>query len=441
MTEGKGNEEKWYYTFLPYNMAGGGTSNLIPLFMAQSLKASVAEVGIVSAITSIASVPANILWGNLSDITKKRKPFILIGFFGMAAALALMGLSTTVSDYYLANFLLGLLAAAVAPVGTVLVLESFPKSEWGRRLGDFSKVGGIGWVIGLILGIIWLMVFTGDSQELSMRALFLLSSGLCLVAMFLAIKWVKEPEQTIDRRQVSPEDFDNVHLNIVERARYLPQRVMYTLQVSSKNLRLCNFSVPLQKYYIIVFLAFCGFLSFYVALPIFLSEYVGLNNANVFIVYLASSVTSALTYGWMGRLIGAKGGKRIQAMCFVGRIMIFPSFFLVTMIGLPSSSLFIVLLVLHAGAGLCWAGLSVAGHAIVGKMAYKEFRTQSLGMYNAVQGVATITGSLVGGFVATWFGYEVLFVLASGFIILSLAMLLLTDVDKEPAEMERQPTD
>jgi hypothetical protein len=43
----------------------------------------------------------------------------------------------------LANFMLGLLATAAAPVGTVLILESFKKEEWAKRLGDFSKVGGI----------------------------------------------------------------------------------------------------------------------------------------------------------------------------------------------------------------------------------------------------------------------------------------------------------
>jgi len=431
MSERKPSDERWYYTFLPYNIAGGSTSNLIPLFMAQSLKASVAEVGIVSAITSMASVPANILWGNLSDMTKRRKPYILMGFLGMALALIMMGIATTLPEYFIANFLMGLLAAAVAPVGTVLVLECFPRSEWGKRLGDFSKVGGIGWVVGLVLGIIWLMVFKGDGQEMAMRALFLVSALLCLVAMFLAIKWVPESTEKINRHEVDPADIDHAHLHMVERMRYLPHRVMYVAQGSAKNLKLRNFSPLLKRYYIIVFLAFCGFLSFYVALPIFLYKQVGLDNAEVFIVYLASSIASALTYGAMGRQIGAKGGKRIQTICFGARILIFPSFFLVTAISLPFPALFATLLILHACAGLCWAGLSVAGNSIVGKLAYKEFRTQSLGMYNSIQGLATIVGSLLGGFVAALFGYEVVFLMASAFIAIALALLIGTDVDQE----------
>ncbi|QLH74692.1 MAG: MFS transporter [Methanomassiliicoccales archaeon] len=429
MLSGGSKDERWYYTFLPYNISGGSTSNLIPLFMAQSLKASVAEVSIVSAITSLASVPANIFWGNLSDITKKRKVFILMGFLGMALALIMMGLSTTLPQYYLANFLMGLLAAAVAPVGTVLVLESFHKNEWGRRLGDFSKVGGIGWVIGLIIGTIWLMVFDGDDQDMPMRALFFLSAILSLAAMVLAMRWVPEPQRKLDRSSVDPEDFDNVLVNIVERARYLPHRLMYTLEVSRKNLRARNFSPTLRRYYVVVFLAFTGFLSFYVALPIFLYEEVGLENSRVFIVYMASSIASALSYGIMGKVIKKKGGKKVQAFCFAARIFIFPSFFLVTLFDLSPTMLLASLLVLHAGAGLCWAGLSVAGHEIVGELSFKETRTQSLGLYNAIQGIATIAGSLIGGLVAAVFGYEVLFVMASGFIVLALSLLLMTDID------------
>jgi MFS family permease len=424
------SDEKWYYTFLPYNIAGGSTSNLIPLFVAQTLKASVAEVGIVSAVTSLASVPANILWGNLSDITKKRKPFILMGFLGMALALMLMGLSTTLPQYYLANFLMGLLSAAIAPVGTVLVLESFHKTEWGKRLGDFSKVGGIGWVIGLVIGIVWLMIFDGNGQDLSMRALFLLSSILCLVAMVLALRWVPEPKENLKRGSIDPSDFDNVSLNMIEKARYLPHRILYTLEVSRNNLKLRNFSPTLKAYYLVIFLAFTGFLTFYVALPIYLYKEVGLANADVFIVYLASSIASALTYGWMGRTIGRKGGKTVQAVCFAARILIFPAFFIVTMIDMPSSVLFGSLLVLHAGAGLCWAGLSVAGNAIVGDLAPKEFRTQSLGIYNSIHGIGTIVGSLVGGFAAAAFGYGFVFALASGFVLMALILLLAIDLKK-----------
>ncbi|HEY3421205.1 MAG TPA: MFS transporter [Methanomassiliicoccales archaeon] len=429
-------DEKWYYTFLPYNIAGGSTNPIIPLFVTEGLKGTVGQVGIVSAITSLAAVPANILWGNLSDTMQKRKPFVIMGFLGMGLALMLMGLSTSIPQYYLANFMLGLLAAAVAPVGTVLVLESFEKKDWAKRLGDFSKVGGLGWVVGLLIGTVWLMLLNGSDGENSTRALFLLAAVLCLVSTVLAFRWVPEPKDKIRRECIDPDDLEHAHAHIIERARYLPQRVTFVAKVSAKNLKLANFPANLKRYYLVTFLAFFGFLSFYVAFPIFLSQYVGLKDTDIFIIYIASSVASVLTYALVGRLIGSIGGKKIQAVAFALRIFIFPAFFAVTMLNLPFPALFAAMLVLHALAGLCWAGISVSGNALVSKMSYRDFRTQSLGMYSSIQGVASIFGSLLGGFIAQYYGYQTEFLMASGFVLAGLVLLLLTNVDNVPGDDE-----
>ncbi|WP_061951338.1 hypothetical protein [Acidiplasma cupricumulans] len=53
---------------------------LIPLFIVVYLHSNVVFVGLVTSISSMASVPALIMWGDLSDKFKKRKIFILIGF-------------------------------------------------------------------------------------------------------------------------------------------------------------------------------------------------------------------------------------------------------------------------------------------------------------------------------------------------------------------------
>ncbi len=96
------NGQKWFYAYLPNGMAGGATSPLIPLFT-RILGGSVADVGAVAAASSIASVPAFIGWGNLSDRLSRRKVFVLVGFLGTALSLLGMGLSRGVSDFYLAN--------------------------------------------------------------------------------------------------------------------------------------------------------------------------------------------------------------------------------------------------------------------------------------------------------------------------------------------------
>lgn len=429
------NDEKWYYSFLPNNMAGGSTSPLIPLFITEALSGSIAQVGLISAVTSAASVPSNILWGNLSDAAKKRRIFVLIGFAGMAMAMLMMGFSTSVPQYLLANFVLGMLSTASVPVGTVLILESYKKEEWAKRLADFSKVSGVGWLIGLALGTVWLTSFTEGDPATPMRALFLLAAGLSLVSVFLAYKWVPEPEEKVDRRTLSGA-LSKVPLFTFERARYLPQRIMYVLKIGTHSLRRDNFPANLRRYYAFIFVMTTGFLCFYVTLPIYLKQEAGMSSSNVFLIYMASSLVSALAYSRAGRLVPKVGSKRLQAAAVAGRGVLFPMFFLVTMVGMPYELLLLTFCVLHGLVGFCWANISVAGNHIVSNICKEERRAESSGMYNAMQGVGTIAGALIGGFVAQYFGYMVVFVLASAFLAVGLGMLLRIDLGDEPAKAE-----
>src|SRR5881628_2182572 len=180
--------QKWFYAYLPNGLAGGATSPLIPLFT-RVLGGSVADVGAVAAASSIASVPAFIGWGNWSDRLHRR------------SALLLMGLSRDVPDFYLANLLAGVLGAASAPVGTVLILETTKREGWAARIAVFSRIGGIGWITGLLLGVVWLEVAPlGEGGE--MRALFVIGSALALLSGLLAWRWIGEPREKIERKRV-----------------------------------------------------------------------------------------------------------------------------------------------------------------------------------------------------------------------------------------------
>jgi len=432
------SEDKWYYSFFPYNVAGGSTSPLIPLFITEGLKGTMADVGMASAISSAASVPSYMLWGNLSDTVRKRRLFVLLGFGGLALALFMMGISTSIADYFFANFILGLLATAAPPVGTVLVLEAFSKSEWARRLGEFSRIGGIGWVTGLVLGVIWLQITGAGDGATPMRALFVLASALSVLSMLLAMRWIREPEKKVERRTLDPW-LMRVPIISFEKARYLPNRIVYVLQSSALNMRFSNFPQNLRRYYLVVFLTFAGSLCFYVALPIFLKDYAGISASEVFMVYVASSIVSAATYRMAGRWVESRGGKSVQRWAMLGRLLLFPTFFLVTIAPLTHLTLVGVFCILHGLVGLCWAGLSVAGNALVSNMAYKEFKAEGMGLYNSTQGLGSLLGSVVGGFVAQFFGFMVTFITASVFVIAAYLLLSMIDVRSSVSEAD-QPT-
>src|SRR5947199_8425994 len=135
--------------------SGGATSTVIPLF-ASALGGNLFHIGIIAAATSVASVPAFILWGGACDRRGRRKPFLLIGFLGSGIALLAMAASRTMSEFYLANLLAGFLGAASGPAATVLLMETPKRAEWPARLALVSRIGAMGWFAGLGLGIAWL---------------------------------------------------------------------------------------------------------------------------------------------------------------------------------------------------------------------------------------------------------------------------------------------
>ncbi len=125
-------------------------------------------------------------------------------------------------------------------------------------------------------------------------------------------------------------------------------------------------------------------------------------------------------YSRAGKLVERYGGRKVQTLAFGLRVLIFPSFFLVTLLTWNLGGIFVLMCILSGLAGMCWALLAVAGDSLVAKMSYRSFRSQSMGMYSSVRGVSTIFGSLFGGLVAQFFGYVALFLLSSLFIICAM---------------------
>lgn len=418
--------DPWYYAFFPNNAAGGSTSPIIPLFVTDVLRGNIAQVGAITAVSSVASVPSFIVWGNLSDFLRRRRRFVILGFVGMAISMLAMGLSTSLLHYFVGNLLLGLLATAAAPIGTVLVMELSRKEEWAPRLGQFSAIGGAGWVAGLIVGALWMELgVLGWGEEEILRTLFLLSAGFALLSAALAARLIPEPPSTLPRREFH---LHEVPLWIMERAKYLPNRVLHIVglfnhhQEGGRKREPPKFSRTLWFFFVISLILYTGFTAFYVAFPVFLNE-AAVPKSQIFIVYLASSVAAALTYGGAGRLCQRWGSRRVQLTATSARVLFFPSFILVLEFPGPAEVRFGLLLVLHAVVGTCWALISVSGNALASELAPESSRGEALGLFNAIAGTGAIIGALVGGFVAEFFGFAWEFVVASLFVLAGTLLL------------------
>jgi MFS family permease len=415
---GTTDQSRWLYAYLPMGISGGATSALIPLF-AYALGGSLINVGIVAAATSIASVPAFILWGSACDRLPIRKPFLLIGFLGGGIALLAMAVSRSMSEFYLANLLAGFLGAASGPAGTVLLLGSSDRKEWPARLAIVSRLTATGWVVGLALGVVWLSAGSGllVAGLNSMRSLFLIGAVLAFAAGVVVQFETREPIDRIDRKDVHVVDAQPR----VERGRYLPMRIIHF--VGPRNSVGHRLPRPLRFYLLSVFLLFGGFTAFYSFFPIFLSQAYGLGNPAIFGIYIASQVTSIAVYPRVAGWVSSRGSRPTQLYGTVGRSVLFGSFFLLGVSGLGDLPRLALIVALHAGVGACWAVINVASSTLVSRLAPEGGRARALGAFNAMQGFGSIFGPLLGGSVAGLFGYGPAFAGSVGLVLAGSAVL------------------
>jgi MFS family permease len=414
--------EPWFYAFALAFVAAGSASLLLPLFAATALQGTVSQIGLMASAASLAGVPFSIVWGRLSDRWGRRRPFVILSFAGAGGTLLLMSLSRGMGYLILLNALMNSAWVANAAVSTLLVIEGVERSRWESRIGRFNRYTGAGWVSGLALGAVWSR-FASKLPDGGLRALFYPLAGLDLLATLLALRSLKERRVRLAQRGF-PGLVVAAGNMLVERFRYAPFHLYY-LARPKRLLELFHgenhFGRKLTRYYYAVLFIFMGLSAFFVPLPIFFQQALGMDNFLIYALWAVHSGTSTLLHSRAGRLAERFGNWRIQSLALSVRMAIFPLAGLLPLVGRQLHVPLIVILFLFTGT--TWAMTNITSISITAKLAPEESRGQALGVYNAIIGVGWILGSLIGGYVAGWLGYLACFSLASFFVLLALISL------------------
>jgi DHA1 family multidrug resistance protein-like MFS transporter len=404
----------WFYAFVPNRLGGGLIAPLTPLFVVQVLHGNLADVGWVASLTSLASAPASIIWGNLSDRLKQRLPFMLAGLIGFAIFTILTGLAGNVPQILVYSFLGSLLGTALGPTSAALLIENIPEDQWPVSFGWFNQIGGLSYVAGMLIGTVWLQYLPGIlGNDLVMRGLFLFAGGMGLVSPFLAMIWIHEvrPVQNKPRQFVSGM-IGRMAIRMVERTIYhFPSPFLIFQQPFIKDLPK-NLASALGKYYLYSFVLFFGINIAFMPFPLFLSQALNASNGQVFLINLAKSIVDTFFYVPMGNWMVRRRGLGLQAQAAALRAILFGLCGFLALIHAGQSGLFVIIFVQILN-GISWAAISVSGPTSVADLSVRGTEARAIGTYNAVLGLAGITGNLAAGYIVQWQGYVVSFSLAA----------------------------
>ncbi|HAF70948.1 MAG: Major facilitator superfamily protein [Acetothermia bacterium 64_32] len=413
---------RWYLAFLLANAASGAASLLLPLY-AHYLGGSAGEVGTISAVGSLVGVGASLLWGRISDRTRRRRWFVILSFAGIALVYGLLPAVRTVGGLVGLGAIASFFWMASSAVSVLVIMERFPEADWEREIGRLNAYSGFGWAIGQALGAGWtgmLIAFLGEGVGL--RTLGLTIGLLGAAGAMVAGLFLPEPVRRVERR-----DFRGLVVSLgnflYERFRYGPVHLYYLLS-PSQILRFLQgrtaFGPDLVLLYYGVFLIMAAFSVFFVPLPIFLRREIGWSSPIVYAAYTLHTLASVVSYRWVRGAILRWGHRPVLGVGLLGRAAAFALFALAgtALPGWTAVPLFLI-------TGTTWAMFQLAAVAIVSRLAPEGLQGQALGIYNAINGLGGVVGALVGGFLSDFWGFSATFLVAGSVVFITIPLVLI----------------
>ena len=435
------SSDLWFFSYLPWALAVGLTTPLIPLaalFLYSGTFATAYSplvVAVVVAASDLTEIPFTVFWGNLSDRLRHRKFFMVGSFVATGLVLIAMPFMPNLQTFIAMNVIEGVCMAASAPIGTVLLLETRHKRWWPRDIGLFGLVAGVGTVGGLALGAIWLFLLGQNASYtvVSMQALLVLTGVLAVLSGLIAWRYIEEPEEYAEHGEAT--DDVPLYTGLVSSIRGFSRRLHNVLDLARGE------PVPLPRselfFLVSLFIVNLGSQMFFGTLVYFLTapDGAGLSQAAVFVVFLASALTSTALMATSGKEADRYSPKKIFVASIVGRAVLIPVLILVSLKGSifylsPSGVPMIGTMIgVNGLLGVTLAFASTASTVFLLRLLSSNassVRGKAVGLYYALSGLGGLAGTLIGGWVyavtnVTWaYGLAAIVLLGGCVVILPI---------------------
>lgn len=167
-------------------MAAVGLSSPLLTIYLETLGADYAHISLILGTFVAVMVVSNLAWGRLADRLGRRKPLLLLGLAGMAAAYFWLGRAPTANLAWGARVLEGIALAAYTTMSLTLmgdILESEVRK--GRRMGLYRGLGSLAFSLGALAG-------GRIADRYALPLVFTVCAGVYLTALVVA-STLREP--------------------------------------------------------------------------------------------------------------------------------------------------------------------------------------------------------------------------------------------------------
>ncbi|KXH72905.1 MAG: hypothetical protein AM326_00840 [Candidatus Thorarchaeota archaeon SMTZ-45] len=341
--------------YLVYGLQSTGIAiswQFVTLFVKHELDApDFLTLTIVWAAPAFVNIIAVNIWGSLSDRSRARKPFMIVGFLGYAYTFTLYSFVTTSFQFLFVAVLGAMLSSASMPAGTAH-LTAGTRSK-GERMGYFIAVQSAGWFAGaLISGALYDIV--------GMFALYRFAAVVCLFATGIAAYFVRD----IPVREVHQTEKTSF-LTLIRR----PGVARLTILVALSQIGMYAIS---YMYAIIIIDELGG-----------LALYVGLSNS-------AATMIAVLITGYIGKVVDRRGPVKIMILATASYVIFAFAFALVND---------------PVAAAIMWSLpiyplSSTAAFGLASMLSGEDERGRAMSLVSGAQNTGSAFGPVVGGLFA-----------------------------------------
>ena len=377
-----------------------GFAMVLPLlpFYALKLHATPVVIGFITASFSVAQLASAPLWGWVSD-RYGRRPALLVGLLGSAAAYLVFGFATSVW-FLLASRVIQGAGGGTTGVAQAYVGDSIVPAKRAQALGWLSAATSLGVAIGPAIGS-WSVHFGAAAPGL-------VAAAFCLTNVYFTWRWL--PESRI--RTATPADG----------IRKKPPVWRALADIVTHPAR------PVSRLVWIYGAGMLGFTAMTSILALFLGARFGITEKTIwyFFAYVGtlSFVMRAMVLGPVVRRVGEVGAMRLGTVTLVVGLAIYPL--------VPSLWVMpFVMPLIPIGTALLFPSTT----ALMSRTADQSVLGTTMGVAQTFGGLARVVAPLLATFAFQRFGVGAPFYVAAGIVaIVGVAAFRLPATIARPAE-------
>lgn len=408
------NDLKWMNVILPFNIAAGPVGTLVQLYILDELHGTVLDVGYAITLFNAVGIPSAIIWGFVTDRFHKRKPLITLSYALCGFVILSFYFAKDIHSVSLLYASFSFISSAATTPLNLLIMETEKKERWANAFATFSMISGIGQITGLILSTLWIDV-------LPLIVVVFPLSLLSLSSAILASLMIKEPQFTFEREILVMN-----RRSFYERLLALPMIFLHIPKPSDFGRFFKSLRYELTRHMPILYLS--AFV-FYLASGIFNTSIVPALESNqvpgsaIFGITTIVMIVQTLSFRYAGTYVEEMSPTKAA---FFGLLLRALGYWLIGISAylLPSNWFVIpALLFWPLAAGFAFAIYYTASNIMVFHTLRLGNQGSSLGVYSALVGVATMTGSLISGFSSYYMGYSTTFTISAIGLLASAVLI------------------